>query len=243
MKENNLIKGFNRIEELLEKEPGKIQKIIVNRNKPLNSKIIKLMDKAKKNNINIQRVENRFFKKNGFYNEIICAEILPFSFNNENDLIKNLKNKNLIIAIDGINDPHNLGAIIRTAYFMGVKDIVVPKKRIAPLSQTVFSSSAGAISYIKPYRVKSISGFLKQAKESGFFIVCADVGGNTDLKKYKKRDKTVLLFGSEGFGISSEPLKLCDVKYSIKSPTGFESLNLSNTVAIFLYKMIYEADL
>jgi 23S rRNA (guanosine2251-2'-O)-methyltransferase len=243
MKENNIITGFNRIEELIEKESGKIQKIIINRNKPLNQRIIKLINKAKSNNINIQRVEDRYFKRNKLHNEILCAEISPFSFNEEELLKKELSDKEFIIAIDGINDPHNLGAIIRTAYFMGVKDIIVPKKRVSPLSQVVFSSSAGAIAYIKPYRVKSIPGFLKYAKDKGFTVICADAHGDKELKGYKSKGKTVLLFGSEGAGISSEPRKLCDIRYHIKSQTGFESLNLSNSVAIFLYKMLYESDL
>ena len=146
MRENNLIAGFNRISELIRKEPGKIQKLIINRNKPFNPKILKLIDEAKRLNINTQRVEEKYFKKNKFYNEIVCAEISPFSFKSEELLRETIKNKDIIIAIDGINDPHNLGAIIRTAYFMGVEDIVVPRKRVAPLSQVVFTASAGAVS-------------------------------------------------------------------------------------------------
>ncbi len=243
MKENNIIAGFNRINELIEKDSGKIRKIMINRGKPLHPRVLKLINKAKECNVNIQRVEDRYFKRNRLHNEVLCAEISPFSFNDEELLKQEIPDTELIVAIDGINDPHNLGAIIRTAYFMGVRHIVVPKKRVSPLSQTVFSSSAGAITYIQPYRVKSIPGFLKYAKEKGFTIICADAHGDKDLKGYENRGKTVLLFGSEGTGISSEPRKLCDIRYHIKSQTGFESLNLSNSVAIFLYKMLYESDL
>ncbi len=243
MEENNIVSGFNRIEELIEKDPGKIQKLIINRRRQLNSRVLNLMERAKMKNINIQRVDERYFKKNRIKKELIWAENSPFTSATDENLKKYIPKQRIIIAIDGINDPHNLGAVIRTAYFMGVKDIVVPKKRVAPLSKIVFSSSAGALSYIRPYRVKNIPGFLRYAKDNGFTIVCADAHGDRDLKEYEPVEKTVILFGSEGSGISSEPRKLCDIRYLINSKTGFESLNLSNSVAIFLYKAVYESNL
>ncbi len=230
-----IIKGINSVYEFLKKSPDKVHKIIIKNEKKLNSRIFEVLKLAKKEGINVQRVGGSFFLKFKKSQGII-AEVNIIAYKSEKELDTALKEKELILAFDGIQDPRNLGAIIRSAYFFGVDTIVLPKKRITAISEVVSKTSSGALSYVQPYRVKSIPYFLKKAKDYGFKIVCAESKGGVDLRDVNKDGKFVLLFGSEDRGISSEPKKLCDFSVKITSPTNFESLNLSVSVSIFLFE-------
>ena len=229
-----IVKGINPVSELLKNSPKKIHKIIIKNERKLNHRILDIIKRAKKSGINIQRVKPSFFSKHPNSQGII-AEVNIISFRDEKELEKSLEKEVLILTFDGIQDPRNLGAIIRSSHFFGVNTIVLPSKRTTALSEAVSKTSAGAISYIQPFRVKSISSFLKRAKEKGFKIICAESRGAISLNKVKKTGKYILVFGSEDKGISSEPKKYCDFSVKIVSPTSFESLNLSVSVSIFLY--------
>ncbi len=229
-----VIKGINSVNELLKNSPGKIHKIIIKNERKLNPRIFDIIKRAKKFGINVQRVKPAFFSKYKNSQGVI-AEVNIITFGKEEELKERLSKENLILAFDGIQDPRNLGAIIRSSHFFGISTIVLPSKRITVISEAVSKTSAGAIAYIQPFRVKSIPYFLKNAKEHGFKIVCAESRGAIPLEKMEKRGKFILLFGSEDKGISSEPKKQCDYSVKIESPTNFESLNLSVSVSIFLY--------
>jgi len=232
----NYIYGINSVRELLETDPGKIHKIIIENLKNINPRILDIVKKARSKNIKVQRLKKRHFSKKFPSSRGIAAEVNIVSFKTQKQLMSVLKDEKTIIAFDGINDPHNLGAIIRTSYFFGVKTIVLPRKRCAPMSPVVSRSSAGAVNYIQPYRVKSIPFFLKQAKKNSFRIICADSNAKENITKLKTGLRDIIVFGSEGKGLSSEPRKYCDEAYKIDSQTNFDSLNLSNSVAVFLFK-------
>jgi len=237
-----IIKGINPVYEFIKKSPQKIHKIIIKNDKKLNSKVFEIIKEAKKFNIHIQRVRQSFFSKYKNSQGII-AEVNLVSLKSEEELLKKLEDTHLIITFDGIQDPRNLGAVIRSAWFFGIDTIVLPSKRVTAIGDAVSKSSAGAITYVQPYRVKSIPSFLRLAKDKGFKIVCAESNGSESIKNFKKAGKFVLLFGSEDKGISSEPKKYCDFSVKIESPTNFESLNLSVSVSIFLYEFTNESNI
>lgn len=142
-----------------------------------------------------------------------------------------------IIICDEIEDPHNLGAIIRTAETAGAHGIIIPKRRSASLNYTVFKTSAGAASYMPVARVPNIAAAIDELKENGVWIYGTDASG----EEYYKTDLTGsigLVIGSEGFGIGKLIAKKCDFMLRLPMQGKITSLNASVAAGIFMYEAV-----
>ena len=145
--------------------------------------------------------------------------------------------KPFIIICDEIEDPHNLGAIIRTAETSGADGVIIPKRRSASLNATVFKTSAGAASYVPVARVSNLASCIDQLKENGIWIYGTDASGND----YTRTDFTgscALVIGSEGFGISKLIQKKCDFMIKLPMLGKINSLNASVAAGIFMYEVL-----
>ena len=145
--------------------------------------------------------------------------------------------KPFIIICDEIEDPHNLGAIIRTAETSGADGIIIPKRRSASLNATVFKTSAGAANYVPVARVSNLASCIDQLKENGVWIYGTDASGS----EYTKTDLTgscALVIGSEGFGISKLIQKKCDFMIKLPMLGKINSLNASVAAGIFMYEVL-----
>lgn len=145
--------------------------------------------------------------------------------------------KPFIIICDEIEDPHNLGAIIRTAETSGADGVVIPKRRSAGLNATVFKTSAGAASYVPVARVSNLASAIDELKERGVWIYGTDASGND----YTATDFTGscgLVIGSEGFGISKLIQKKCDFMIKLPMCGRINSLNASVAAGIFMYEVL-----
>ncbi len=145
--------------------------------------------------------------------------------------------KPFIIICDEIEDPHNLGAIIRTAETAGADGIIIPKRRSAGLNSTVFKTSAGAASYIPVARVSNLASAIDKLKEKGVWIYGTDASGSD----YTKNDFTgscAIVIGSEGFGISKLIQKKCDFMIKLPMMGKINSLNASVAAGIFMYEIL-----
>lgn len=145
--------------------------------------------------------------------------------------------KPFIIICDEIEDPHNLGAIIRTAETAGADGIIIPKRRSAGLNATVFKTSAGAASYIPVARVSNLASAINKLKEKGVWIYGTDASGSD----YTKNDFTgscAIVIGSEGFGISKLIQKKCDFMIKLPMMGKINSLNASVAAGIFMYEIL-----
>lgn len=145
--------------------------------------------------------------------------------------------KPFIIICDEIEDPHNLGAIIRTAETAGADGIIIPKRRSASLNATVAKTSAGAISYVPVARVSNLASCIDTLKENGVWIYGTDASGND----YCQTDFTgsmALVIGSEGFGISRLIQKKCDFMVKLPMHGNINSLNASVAAGIFMYEVL-----
>ena len=145
--------------------------------------------------------------------------------------------KPFIIICDEIEDPHNLGAIIRTAETSGADGVIIPKRRSASLNATVFKTSAGAASYVPVARVSNLASCIDQLKENGVWIYGTDASGS----EYTKTDFTgscALVIGSEGFGISKLIQKKCDFMIKLPMLGKINSLNASVAAGIFMYEVL-----
>ena len=164
-----------------------------------------------------------------------CAE---YSSIDEILAIARLKGEDpFIIICDEIEDPHNLGAIIRTAESAGAHGIIIPKRRSASLNYTVFKTSAGAASWLPVARVANIPAALDELKQNGVWIYGTDASGE-EYNKVNLKGPIGLVIGSEGFGMGRLVAKKCDFMLSLPMKGKITSLNASVAAGIFMYEVV-----
>ena len=144
----------------------------------------------------------------------------------------------LLVVCDEISDPHNLGAIIRTAYCAGAHGVIIPKRRSAGLTSVVAKTSAGAVSYLPVARVPNLPALLKELKGQGVWVFGAAAGGTTDLYHVDLKGPAAIVIGSEGEGMSRLVEENCDFLVSIPMKGGLNSLNASAAAAVLLYEAV-----
>ena len=144
----------------------------------------------------------------------------------------------LLVVCDEISDPHNLGAIIRTAYCAGAHGVVIPKRRSAGLTSVVAKTSAGAVSHMKVARVPNIPSLLKDLKKQGVWVFGTAANGTTGLYDTDLKGAAAIVIGSEGDGMTRLAAENCDFLVSIPMKGDLNSLNASASAAILLYEAV-----
>ena len=144
----------------------------------------------------------------------------------------------LIVVCDELSDPHNLGAVIRTACCAGAHGVIIPKRRSAGLTAVVAKTSAGAVSHIPVARVPNITALLKELKQEGIWIFGAAMNGSTSLYQADLKGPAAIVIGSEGSGMSRLVAQECDFTVSIPMKSDLDSLNASAAAAILLYEAV-----
>lgn len=142
-----------------------------------------------------------------------------------------------VFILDGIEDPHNLGAIIRTANLAGAHGVIIPKRRAVGLTPTVAKTSAGAINYTPVAKVTNITNTIKDLKEKGMWFVCADMGGTT-MYDLNLIGSIGLVIGNEGEGVSKLVKENCDMIASIPMKGDIDSLNASVAAGVMAYEIV-----
>ncbi len=143
----------------------------------------------------------------------------------------------LLVLLDGVEDPHNLGAIIRTAHAAGANAVIVPERRAAPLTETVERAAAGALEYLPVARVTNVTQTLEKLKERGFWIYGLDEQGTELYTEVDYARPTVIVLGSEGKGIHQGVQKHCDVLVKIPMAGEVSSLNVSVAAGVVLFEL------
>lgn len=142
-----------------------------------------------------------------------------------------------LILLDGIEDPHNLGAIIRTANLSGAHGVIIPKHRAAGLTATVAKTSAGALNYTPVAKVTNLGKTMEELKEKGMWFVCADMGGES-MYQLDLRGPIGLVIGNEGTGVSRLVKEKCDFVASIPMKGDIDSLNASVAAGVLAYEIV-----
>ena len=142
-----------------------------------------------------------------------------------------------IIILDNIEDPHNLGAIIRTANLAGAHGVIIPKNRAAGLTATVARTSAGALNFTPVVKVTNISKTIQELKDRGLWFVCADMGG-TEMYKLNLKGPIGLVIGNEGDGVSRLVRENCDMIAAIPMKGDIDSLNASVAAGVLAYEIV-----
>ena len=163
------------------------------------------------------------------HNQGIIVDINDYSYK-DIDIIDD----NFVIILDHLEDPHNFGAIIRTAESMGIKNIIIPKDRSVVVNETVMKCSAGTLNHVNIIQVTNLVNAINVLKENGFFIYGAEADG-IDYKNVNYSDKRCLVIGSEGKGISNVVRKNCDEIISLPMKGHINSLNASVAAGILIY--------
>lgn len=235
------IEGRNSVLELL--ESGKdINKIFIERGEKHGSinKIIGIARDRKIVTVEVDRNKINQMAKTDNPQGVI-AIVPPFDYCEVEDILNEAKSKNekaFILILDGIEDPHNLGSIIRTAETAGVHGIIIPKRRAAAVNSTVVKTSAGATSFMKVARVNNINETIKYLKENNVWIYGTDM--ETE-KMYYDEDLTgnvAIVIGSEGFGMSRLVKENCDFLIKIPMKGKITSLNASVSAGIVMYEAV-----
>lgn len=170
----------------------------------------------------------------------VIAYAAAYEYASVEEILKLAKDKNespFIILLDNIEDPHNLGAIIRTANLCGAHGVIIPKRRAVGLTATVAKTSAGAINYTPVAKVTNLSNTIEELKQQGMWFVCADMGGEM-MYKLDLKGPIGLVIGSEGEGVSRLVKEKCDFVASIPMKGDIDSLNASVATGVLAYEIV-----
>lgn len=170
----------------------------------------------------------------------VIAYIAAYDYASVDDILKKAEEKGespFIILLDDIEDPHNLGAIIRTANLAGAHGVIIPKHRASGLTATVVKASAGAINYTPVAKVTNISKTIEELKEKGLWFVCADMDGTT-MYDLDLKGSIGLVIGNEGKGVSRLVKEKCDFVAKVPMFGNIDSLNASVAAGVLAYEIV-----
>ncbi|MCI9136719.1 MAG: 23S rRNA (guanosine(2251)-2'-O)-methyltransferase RlmB [Lachnospiraceae bacterium] len=170
----------------------------------------------------------------------VIAFAAAYKYAEVEDMLKLAEEKGeppFLILLDNIEDPHNLGAIIRTANLAGAHGVIIPKRRAVGLTATVAKTSAGAINYTPVAKVTNLSNTIKELKEKGMWFVCADMDG-TVMYELDLKGPIGLVIGSEGEGVSKLVKENCDFTAAIPMAGEIDSLNASVAAGVLAYEIV-----
>ena len=170
----------------------------------------------------------------------VMAYAAAYSYAEVGDILDVAREKNeppFIFILDGIEDPHNLGAIIRTANLAGAHGVIIPKRHAVGLTATVARTSAGALNYTPVAKVTNISATIEELKKEGLWFVCADMGGET-MYNLDLKGPIGLVIGNEGDGVSRLVKEKCDFIASIPMKGDIDSLNASVAAGVLAYEIV-----
>ncbi|MCI8383459.1 MAG: 23S rRNA (guanosine(2251)-2'-O)-methyltransferase RlmB [Clostridia bacterium] len=235
------VEGRNAVIELLESGRD-INKIFITKGERHGS-INKIISMAKENKVIIVEKEKRQMEEMAqtpSYQGVI-AIVPPYQYVEIEDILQEAKKKKeepFVLILDSIEDPHNLGSIIRTAETAGVHGIIIPKRRSATVNSTVSKVSAGAVQHVKVARVTNLSDAIERLKKEGLWICGTDIQTETFFYEQDLTGAIGIVIGNEGNGISQKVKKNCDFLVKIPMKGKITSLNASVSTGIIIYEAV-----
>lgn len=233
------IYGKNAVLEALQVNPKRVNKVYISKNIGLDNRLKKIKELAHANSIIVQftNLNSDKFDKDMPHQGVI-ASVAPVGYVDFEEFLETKKDGyRRIVILDGIQDPHNFGAIIRTCACAGFDAIVVSNHRSCPLNATVEKSSAGAINHIPIIKVNSLSSALDVLKNNDWWIIASDASAKDNYFEIDYTDMNfALIMGSEGSGVTKTLMNKADFK--VKIPINFESLNVSTACAVIIFESV-----
>ncbi len=237
---DNIIFGKNSVLEALIAGDREINKILISKNIHSDQKLNKIKELAQKNGVVFQFVAKEKFQPYAEYNhQGVIAQISPIEYVELEDFLeKSYQNASLVI-LDGVEDPHNLGAIIRTCVCAGVAGIVIPSRRNVLVNSIVEKTSAGAINHIPIIKVNSLVNAVQKLKNSDWWIIATDASAKDNYYNVDYCNmNSAIIMGAEHAGVSKSLLKLSDFIVKIPMLKDFNSLNVSNALSAIIFETV-----
>lgn len=243
MSDNLIIYGKNSVLEALSAGNREINKILILKNIHTDIKIAKIKELAQSKGIVFQFVGKDKFRDYEEYNhQGIIAHISPIKYMELEDFINKSHQKtgySSLVILDGVEDSHNLGAIIRTCVCAGVDGLIIPSRRNVLVNSTVEKISAGAINFIPIIKVNSLINAVQRLKENDWWVIATDAGAKDNYYDVKYDDMNfAIIMGAEHAGVSKSLLKASDFTVKIPMQNNFNSLNVSNALSAVIFETV-----
>lgn len=242
----NLIYGLSPVLEALRARRRPISKLLLASGvQP--ARLNEVMALAKQSHIAIERRERRVLDEltQGANHQGIVALLGPgattkkaAAYTNADEILDSLSAKPLLVLLDNIEDPHNLGAILRTCEGAGVDGVFIPEHRAAGLNETVAKTSAGAVEYVRVARVTNLVPLIAELKERGIWVIGLEGGMATSYTEFDLNVPLALVMGSEGHGLRRLVKENCDALISIPMHGQINSLNVSVATGVVLFEVL-----
>jgi len=247
MENNDIVYGKNSVEALLQSDRiNRVNKILIAQHAKKDPKIVNIVKMAIDNKIPVQNVpKEKLSLLTTQAHQGVIAYISPIQYADLEDVLDNIKDKqenSLVIILDGVQDPHNLGAIIRSAKCAGAQAVIIPKRNSCSVNSTVEKCSAGAVSLIPIVQVGNINNAIDLLKEHGFWVYGAEANGEQNYCDVKYNSNTAIVMGGENQGVSKLTTQKCDVTIKINMKGDFNSLNVSNAASILMFEFLRQQE-
>jgi 23S rRNA (guanosine2251-2'-O)-methyltransferase len=228
--------GKHALREALLARPEAIQKVFLDKNAQSDAELAQLLKKHAINSTAMKEDSKRKVSEDAVHQGVI-AVINPLKLYTELDVVLQDTSSNpCFVILDELQDPHNVGAIIRSAAAFGASAVLMPEHNQAPLTGTVIKTSAGMVFRVPIVRIGNVNQTMRLLKDKGFWSYGLVMDGDTNLSKTEFDTPTLFVIGNESTGIREKTLELCDVKLSIPMQPSCESLNASVAASVVLYE-------
>jgi 23S rRNA (guanosine2251-2'-O)-methyltransferase len=233
--------GVNPVLEALRAHAERVERIFTAEGQLAAKAAAEIFSRARDSGVRVERVprERLAVMADGGVHQGVIAELRGFEYVELEDLLEAAEESGrpaLLVVLDGIQDPHNFGAIIRSAHALGAHGVVIAKDRAVPVTGVVAKASAGAVEHCPIARVVNLSRTLEELKEAGVWIAAADPDSKEPLWSARLDGPLALVVGAEGAGVREGVLKHCDFRLGIPMLGQVGSLNASVSAAILLYE-------
>lgn len=237
----DIVIGRNAVIEAL-KSDRTIETLYISNNK-LEGSIKTIIGLAKEKRILIKEVDKKKLDLmcDGEVHQGVIAKVTPYKYSEVSDILDLARERGeapFIVILDEVEDPHNLGSIVRTAELFGVHGIIIPKRRSASVSATVYKSSVGAIEHVKIAKVTNLNSVIDDLKEAGIWVYGADIRAEEYSYQVDFSGPCALVIGNEGRGISKLTVQKCDKLIKIPMVGKINSLNASVAGGIMMYEVL-----
>jgi len=232
---SRFVYGVNPVLEALRAHPQDVLRVLVERKRSQGAE--RVAQAAVAAGVRVEEAGDLDRRARGGVHQGVGAELAEFRYLELPDLLDTIKGAAFLLVLDGVTDPQNLGALVRSAHALGAHSVVVPKDRAAGVTPSVTKAAAGALEHCPIVRVTNLSRAVDQMKENGIWTVALAADGEKTLGEVDLKEPTALVLGSEGSGVRPLVRKTCDHVARIPMGGQLGSLNVSAAGAISLYEV------